>query len=94
MKLIISLLVTVNVFAGHIIQINHSNNIEKAKYIKDYLNRRYQVPTHLIKIVSTACLDDASDKILQMCIESDGDLNFEQKNSELVSSLRIFNRPY
>jgi hypothetical protein len=94
MKLIISLIMTFNLYAGHIIHISHSKkNKSKARYIKEHFISKYKVPMHLIRTVSEKCEVNLN-KIIHICIESDGSLNFRQKNSELISSLQIFNRPY
>lgn len=94
MKLIISLLMTFNLYAGHIINISHSKkNESKAHYIKEHFIKKYKIPSHLIRTVLEKC-EVSRDKTIHICIESDGSLNFKQKNSELISSLQIFNRPY
>lgn len=94
MKLIISLLVMSNLYAGHVIQINYSSkNHTKAYYVQQHFISEYKIPKHLIKVVPDVCKEPKG-RIIYICIEADGSLNFRQKNSELISSLRIFNRPY
>lgn len=94
MKLIISLFISFQVYAHHKIQISYvQGKISNAESLRDIFAQKYQIPSHLIKIVNGGC-EKISSGIINLCIDKDGELEIEQKNSELISSLLIFKRLY
>ena len=94
MKLIISLCISTQVYCASLIQISFSRgNLKKANYIKDHLSNKYQVPQKLIEFREQDCQRFESQNV-EFCIEDNGELEIYKKNSELISSLQIFNRPY
>lgn len=94
MNLIISLLLTNLLIASPILNISHSiKNKQKALLVKDRLVNFYKVPKELISVEQNDCKKISENRV-ELCIQEDGQLKIKQKNSELISSLQIFNRPY
>jgi len=94
MKLIISLFFVTQLFASSLIQISYSKvNFDKASYIREHLSNKYRIPQKLIELRAEDCQRLEAQNV-EFCIEDNGELEIYKKNSELISSLQIFNRPY
>ncbi len=94
MKLIISLSFATQLFASSLIQISYSKvNFNKANYIRAHLSKKYRIPKKLIELRVQDCQRLETQNV-EFCIEDNGELEIYKKNSELISSLQIFNRPY
>lgn len=94
MNFLISFIFSTSLLANAVINISYGKKNEvNANIIKNRLLKHYKIPEILISLNQGQC-NKASSKRIELCVENDGNLKIEQKNSELISSLQIFNRPY
>lgn len=95
MKLFISILliVTSSNLKANFITIKHHFHKEEALKIKEIFIEKYNIPFHWIKIEEDKdeCVLNKKSKILDMCINKEGELIELSKNEKQINALSILN---
>jgi hypothetical protein len=92
MKLIFSALITYllisqNLSAREIILIEHLDNSEVAKIVKNILIKKFQMPDQLIQVsAQDSVCSEHTEAILQLCVLKNGELEIKKINKYVLKT--------
>ena len=91
MKLFFSILLICSNAFGSMILISHNDKIKNAKLVKNYFISKYRIPSELIEIKESDCMDKLDSRYLQLCINQKGELIQLSSNIDFqIKSLSTF----
>lgn len=95
-KLLILILLITNItqLQASVITIYHHDNSDNARTVARIFQKKYSIPSGLIKIVKSVDCVELSATLLEMCINKKGELITLSSNISLFKrSINVFNNP-